>query len=169
MLRNITQIRLEKVSDGLNSLMFKQQKDNHYKDTKPKFNIASKTKFDEPLGQLSSLSSRDWVEKKMSIFEAGFEINKKKRQEKENAKKMWITYKKKPMQIHELVNAIDVHTPLGYGKAIAWLDYGSDTNTVWKVVLYEDGKVRNFYDDDIRVYPNKMDGGDLIIPADWKK
>jgi len=73
------------------------------------------------------------------------------------------------MYIHELVNAIDVHTPLGYGKAIAWLDYGSDTNTVWKVVFYEDGKVRNLYDDDIRVYPNKMDGGELDIPNDWKK
>ena len=40
------------------------------------------------------------------------------------------------MYIHELINTIDVETPLGYGKAIAWLDYGSDTNTVWKVILY---------------------------------
>lgn len=63
--------------------------------------------------------------------------------------------------IHELKNTIDVETPLGYAKAIAWIDYGSQTNTVWKVVLYEDGKVRNFYDDDIRVYPNKMDGGEI--------
>ena len=73
------------------------------------------------------------------------------------------------MQIHELVNPIDCHTPLGYGKAIAWLDYGSDTNTVWKVVIYVDGKVRNFYDDDIRIYPNKMDGGEIDIPSDWVK
>lgn len=63
--------------------------------------------------------------------------------------------------IHELVNPIDVETPLGHGKAIAWLDYGSQVNTVWKVILYEDGKVRNFYDDDIFVYPNKMDGGEI--------
>jgi hypothetical protein len=63
--------------------------------------------------------------------------------------------------IHELKNPIDVETPLGYGKAIAWIDYGSDTNTVWKVVLYYNGMVRNFYDDDILVYPNKMDGGEL--------
>lgn len=63
--------------------------------------------------------------------------------------------------IHELRNTIDVETPLGYGKAIAWTDYGSQTNTVWKVVLYESGKVRNFYDDDIRVYPNAMDGGEI--------
>jgi hypothetical protein len=63
------------------------------------------------------------------------------------------------MMIHELVNPIDVETPLGHGKAIAWLDYGSQVNTVWKVVLYENGMVRNFYDDDVFVYPNKMDGG----------
>jgi hypothetical protein len=63
--------------------------------------------------------------------------------------------------IHELKNQIDVETPLGYGKAIAWIDYGSQVNTVWKIVLYADGKVRNFYDDDIFVYPNKMDGGEI--------
>jgi hypothetical protein len=45
--------------------------------------------------------------------------------------------------IHELANPIKVHTPLGCGKAIAWIDYGVDVNTVWKVVFYEDGKVRN--------------------------
>ena len=65
------------------------------------------------------------------------------------------------MYIHELNNTIDVETPLGYGKAIAWIDYGSDINTVLKVVLYHNGMVRNFYDDDILVYPNKMDGGSI--------
>lgn len=69
--------------------------------------------------------------------------------------------------IFQLTNPIDVHTPLGYGKAIAWIDYGSDVNTVWKVVIYETGMVRNFYDDDIRVYPNKMDGGEIKIPQGW--
>jgi hypothetical protein len=73
------------------------------------------------------------------------------------------------MNIHELRNPIDVYTPLGYAKAIAWIDYGPDVNTVWKVVFYEDGSVRNIYDDEIRVYPNKMDGGNLIIPEEWKK
>jgi hypothetical protein len=63
--------------------------------------------------------------------------------------------------IYELKNTIDVLTPLGYGKAIAWIDYGSNTNTVWKVVLYDNGFVRNFYDDDILVYPNSMDGGKI--------
>lgn len=69
--------------------------------------------------------------------------------------------------IYQLKNTIDVHTPLGYGKAIAWIDYGSDVNTVWKVVLYATGEVRNFYDDDIRVYANKMDGGNIEIPKEW--
>jgi hypothetical protein len=58
--------------------------------------------------------------------------------------------------IIQLPNPIDVETPLGYGKAIAWIDYGPDVNTVWKVVFYKDGSVRNFYDDDIFVY-----GGDI--------
>jgi|TARA_R110000868_G_scaffold235963_2_gene489860 hypothetical protein len=67
------------------------------------------------------------------------------------------------MYIHELKNQIDVETPLGYGKAIAWIDYGSQTNTVWKVILYDSGMVRNFYDDNILVYPNQMDGGTLDL------
>lgn len=73
------------------------------------------------------------------------------------------------MYIHELNNSIDVETPLGYGKAIAWIDYGTEVNTVWKVVLYDNGMVRNFYDDEIRMYPNKMDGGSIQIPDDWGK
>lgn len=71
--------------------------------------------------------------------------------------------------ILQLQNTIDVHTPLGYGKCIAWIDYGSDTNTVWKVVLYATGQPRNFYDDAILVYPNAMDGGEIKIPDGWKK
>ena len=65
------------------------------------------------------------------------------------------------ISIHEISNIINVDTPLGYGKCIAWIDYGSQTNTVWKVVLYDSGMVRNFYDDDIIVHPNKMDGGTI--------
>lgn len=71
--------------------------------------------------------------------------------------------------IHELKNTIDVETPLGYGKAIAWIDYGTQVNTVWKVVLYHNGMVRNFLDDDILVYPNKMDGGELDLNYFKKK
>ena len=69
--------------------------------------------------------------------------------------------------ILQLSNPIDVETPLGYGKAIAWIDYGPDVNTVWKVVFYHDGSVRNFYDDDIYVYPNKMDGGEIKPPQNF--
>jgi hypothetical protein len=65
------------------------------------------------------------------------------------------------MYIHELNNVIYVKTPLGEGKAIAWIDYGSELNTVWKVVLHDSGIVRNFYDTDILVLPNKMDGGGI--------
>ena len=65
------------------------------------------------------------------------------------------------MIIHRLIPTIDVETPLGIGKAIAWIDYGEQTNTVWKVVLYNGGMVRNFYDDDILLYPNYMDGGNI--------
>ncbi len=71
--------------------------------------------------------------------------------------------------MHELKNPIDCHTPLGYAKCIAWIDYGVDVNTVWKCVSYADGSVRNFYDDQIRVYPNPADGGAIIIPKEWKK
>lgn len=60
------------------------------------------------------------------------------------------------MTIYELKNIINVETPLGSGKAIVWIDYGSEVNTVWKVVL-KDGSVRNFYDTDIIVQANKMD------------
>jgi hypothetical protein len=63
------------------------------------------------------------------------------------------------MYIHELNNVIYVKTPLGDGKAIAWIDYGTELNTVWKVVLHDSGMVRNFYDTEILVLPNKMDGG----------
>jgi len=72
------------------------------------------------------------------------------------------------MTFHQLNPTIDVETPLGYGKAIAWIDYGQDVNTVWKVILYDNGSVRNFYDDDVYVYPNKMDGGDIVLPSHFK-
>ena len=73
------------------------------------------------------------------------------------------------MNMLQLATPIDVETPLGYGKAIAWIDYGPDVNTVWKVVFYHDGSVRNFYDDDILVHPNKMDGGEIKIPHNFYK
>ena len=71
--------------------------------------------------------------------------------------------------IKELYNQIEVHTPLGHGKAIAWIDYGTDTNTVWKVVLSKDGSVRNFYDTEVMVYPNQMKGEGIEVPAELKR
>ena len=70
--------------------------------------------------------------------------------------------------IIQLPQPIEVHTPLGKGKAIAWIDYGIDVNTVWKVILNAEGNVRNFFDDQIYVYPNKMDGGNIKIPESYK-
>lgn len=60
--------------------------------------------------------------------------------------------------IYEIQNPIAVKTPLGDAKAIFLIDYGPDINTVWKCRLDESGKVRNFYDDDIIIYPNPMNG-----------
>lgn len=60
--------------------------------------------------------------------------------------------------IHELRNPIDVKTPLGDAKCIAWIDYGFEVNTVWKCRMHDSGAVKNFYDDDIYIYPNPMNG-----------
>ncbi len=72
--------------------------------------------------------------------------------------------------IHQLNPTIDVHCPKGYGKAISWIDGGSEINTIWKIVLYKTGKVINVFDDEILVYPNLMTGGEqLKIPDNWIK
>lgn len=73
------------------------------------------------------------------------------------------------MIIYRLIPTIPVHTPLGEGNAIAWIDMSEDVNTIWKVRLM-DGKCRNFYDDDILIYDNPMNGEKPIqIPENWKK
>lgn len=72
------------------------------------------------------------------------------------------------MILHRLIPTIPVHTPLGSGNALAWIDMTEDVNSIWKVRL-EDGRVRNFYDDDILVYNNPMNGEpDIKIPENWK-
>lgn len=74
------------------------------------------------------------------------------------------------MTIHELKNQIDVHCPKGYGKAIAWMDYGASVNTVWKIRLHETGRVINVFDDEILIYPNPMNGEkEIKIPEGWKQ
>lgn len=72
--------------------------------------------------------------------------------------------------IHRINPTLAVHTPLGAGKAMFLIDYGTETNTVWKVRL-EDGRMLNFYDDDIRIYGNPMDGETMIpsLPKKWKQ
>jgi len=73
------------------------------------------------------------------------------------------------MVIHRLIPTIQVHTPLGLGSAIAWIDEGEVINTIWKVRLI-DGTVRNFYDTDIMVYENFMNTEPkIVIPTAWKK
>lgn len=73
------------------------------------------------------------------------------------------------MNIIQLSNPIEVETPLGKGRAIGWIDYGPELNTVWKVVLDEDGRVRNFFDTEVYVYPNLMAGGAIKLPKNFKK
>lgn len=72
------------------------------------------------------------------------------------------------MIIHELKSPIWVETPFGTGKCICWIDYNIDTNTVWKVILKEDGRVRNFNDTEIRVIPNLMNEEKIVLPDSWK-
>ena len=70
--------------------------------------------------------------------------------------------------IYELHNQIAVWTPLGDAKAIAWTDYGPDVNTVWKCRIDATGEVRNFFDDDVLMYPNAMNG-EKQIPEEVKE
>jgi hypothetical protein len=72
--------------------------------------------------------------------------------------------------ILQLNPTLDVHTPLGYGKAMFLIDRSEQINSIWKVRMYDSGKMINFYDDDILIYPNKMDGEcDLEITKDLVK
>lgn len=61
MLRNFKQIRLERVANRLNSSAFRQSKEK-VKDIKHKFKICTHKHFNlDPLGQLTCLSSRDFI------------------------------------------------------------------------------------------------------------
>lgn len=72
--------------------------------------------------------------------------------------------------IHQFNPTITVHTPHGVGEAMLLIDYGVNVNTVW-VVCLDEGKVKHYYSDDIRVYDNPMNGKgwNVNIPEDWKK
>jgi len=73
--------------------------------------------------------------------------------------------------ITQLTNSIDVFIrKIGYAKCIAWIDYGSGVNTIWKCRVYETGRIINAYDDDILIYGNAMDGEEkLNIPEEGEK
>jgi hypothetical protein len=65
---------------------------------------------------------------------------------------------------------IEVHTPLGKGRALFIIDYSLDINSVWLVRLAS-GIIKHFYSDDIRIYDNAMNGNgtDVELPTNWKK
>lgn len=56
--------------------------------------------------------------------------------------------------IHEFRNPVPVTTPIGGGYAIYIRDGGTLENDIWTVVLEEDGAVRHFRSDQIKVYRN---------------
>jgi hypothetical protein len=67
--------------------------------------------------------------------------------------------------IHRIEPPIWVTTPLGEGDALFLLDYGVNLNSVWLVHLHQDGKVKHFDSDDIRVMGNLMYGIPHPSPA----
>lgn len=69
------------------------------------------------------------------------------------------------MRIYELRNPIDVRTPKGYGKALFLIDYGVECNSLWKCRMHETGKVINFYDDQIEIYPNPINEEPPLPPS----
>ena len=59
--------------------------------------------------------------------------------------------------VHEFRNPIPVCTPLGDGMAIYARDSGTFANDVWCVAL-EDGSIRHFRVDQIKMEPNATFG-----------
>ena len=49
---------------------------------------------------------------------------------------------------------IPVKTPLGDGWALIVIDYGPNFNTVWTVSLKENGQIKHFESNDIKVEKN---------------
>ena len=71
--------------------------------------------------------------------------------------------------IHQFPTPLAIHTPLGAGEAILFIDYGLEVNSVW-VIRLRGGIIKHFYSDDIRLYGNPMDGlgWDVDIPSAWR-
>lgn len=78
--------------------------------------------------------------------------------------------------IYEWRAPISVHTPLGQGDAMLFINDGIATtgtgvNSIWVVRLHDIGIPKHFFSEDIRIYGNPMDGRgwDVQIPEDWKQ
>jgi len=56
--------------------------------------------------------------------------------------------------IHEFQSTIWVDTPHGEGLAILMIDYGIHQNTVWVVSNKDDGRVRHYDSNDIKLSIN---------------
>lgn len=71
--------------------------------------------------------------------------------------------------IHELNDGWTVHTPLGPGTALLITTPGYLTNAVVYVKL-EDGQLKHFDTNDIRIYGSPTYGESLkpVIPEGWK-
>lgn len=56
--------------------------------------------------------------------------------------------------IHEFNQVLYVETPLGDGVAILIIDYGPQINTCWVVALEEDGAIKHFDANQIKLCEN---------------
>ena len=53
--------------------------------------------------------------------------------------------------IHEIQQFIWVTTPLGDGQALFLIDYGPHENTIWVVAMQENGIIKHFNSNQIRL------------------
>lgn len=56
--------------------------------------------------------------------------------------------------ITQLTEPIEVLTPLGRGWAILVIDYGPHINSCWVVALSDDGQVKHFDSNDVKLWIN---------------
>jgi len=56
--------------------------------------------------------------------------------------------------IHEIQQVMYVETPHGEGMPLFLIDYGPHLNSIWVVANCEDGKVRHYDSNDIRITVN---------------
>ena len=56
--------------------------------------------------------------------------------------------------IHEFKQPIFVNTPLGEGIALLFIDYGYLENTVWVVSLSNDGQIKHFNSEQVKLCKN---------------